>query len=152
MNIKSQGIYFNQIDQKETGYYTQNIDGNLVHHNYEKPSFWQRLKYFVRYGREMNMNTIFTSYFYFSPRNEKLTFGSILGDAITVAKEFNKSRAFGMWHPYKKDSNQLYFETDSRSFFIDFVEDESCFKLTSVDKKNHTKYSKIYHYLDWDKV
>lgn len=152
MNIKSQGIYFHQSDLKETGYYIEDINGNLVHHKYKKPSFLQRAKYYATYGYELNMNTLSTSYIYFSPWDERLVFGFMRGDAISVSKDLKKSINFSKCHIYKNESNLLYFENDRTRFIIDFFNDGSGLKLTTVDKNTHKTNLETYLYLDWDKL
>ncbi len=150
MKILNNGIYFKQTDQKEDGYYTQDNKGNLIHHKYEKPTFWQRTKYYAKYGYEMNLETRATSYLYFSPYDNELSMESIVGDAVTTAKYLKEKRHFGSWHKYILKGNTLYFETSYALFQIDFQDDGLKFKMRATRKNDNKSFTEIYTFLDWD--
>ena len=81
------GIYFKQTDSKEDGYYTKNEKGELIKHKYEKPSFLQKSKFFVKNGYHLNTETRGTTFYYFNDyyKLESVFNGFYVGDAISTS-------------------------------------------------------------------
>ena len=153
MKIRNNGIYFKQIDQKDDGYYTEDEHGILVHHEYKKPTFWERAKFFATYGRELNLETNVTSYLYFRPDINKVYIGSMVGDAISNAKYLNSKRNFGSSHNYLLEGDHLKFETPVVLFNLEFSPDGLHIKASAKTKSNNkTQPLEVYSYLDWDKI
>lgn len=154
MKILTNGIYFNQTDQKETGYYTENPAGKLIHHKYEKPTFWQRTKYFAKYGYEMNLDTKVTSFFYFFPNDNILKFGSMVGDAISVAKDLKKSMVSFKSYEYTLFDNTLLFEKPQTKYILKFQNEYTQFfldvKSENLERNLERNFKdSVYNFLEW---
>ncbi len=153
MILRNNGIYFKQTDSKEEGYFTEGTEGNLIHHKYKKPTFWERTKYFAKYGYEMNLETNSTSYLYFPPGINEVYVGTVVGDAITVAKYFRNNRNFNTPYNYLIDAEVLKFETTVMLFILEFSQDGFYAKAYLKPKNpNNNLPPQIFTFLDWDKI
>lgn len=152
MKIYNNGIYFKQTDRKEVGYYIKDSQGALIHQEYEKPTLWQRAKYFARYGYELSLETRLTSYLYFFPKDNMLSMESIVGDAVSTAKYLRKSRNFHSWHKYVLEGNTIYFDTSNVKCQLDFQDDGLKCKLHITRKFDNVSFTETYTFLDWNNI
>lgn len=135
----------------EDGYYSEDKDGNLIHHEYKKPTFWQRAKHFATYGHEMNLETNVTSYICFPPTLGKVFFESMVGDAVSIAKALNTKRSFGTGYDYSLHGDEVEFETPNTFFTLEFSPDGGYATVSGKRKANNQRISpEQYTYLDWD--
>ncbi|WP_163323571.1 hypothetical protein [Draconibacterium mangrovi] len=150
MKILNDGIYFKQNDLKEVGYYTTDDDGDLIHHEYKKPTLWQRKMYYVRHGCEMNLNTKSTSYFYFRPEQNKVHSQLVTGDAVSTAKSLKKNGVVGQSSIYSTHENTVNFEKNGILYYLTFSEDGLSVKVEASSKADNKHFkTETYSYLDW---
>lgn len=150
MKILNDGIYFKQSDHKKDGYYTTDDNGDLIHLDYKKPTFWQRTKYYAKNGYEMNLETRRTSYFYFLPNYNQVYMESRDGDAVSTALYVKKNRNYRSSHKYKIEDNTIIFETEAAFYRLVFS-DDSMYIKEYVQRKSDKTYIEptTYTYLNW---
>jgi hypothetical protein len=151
--MKTNGIYFRQVDVKEVGYYIEDKDGDLIHQKYKKPTFWERTKYFAKYGYEMNLETIETSFFLFRPDRNELHFETRMGDAISTAKWLKNRGNVKKPYVFLLDADRLTFETKDVMFELRFSSDKMYLFVQAKFKKNEKLIpSETFTFLDWNRL
>jgi len=152
--LRTTGIYFKQNNIQDTGLYDYDNYGSLVHKPYKKPTFWERAKYFAKYGEEMNLDTNVTSIIYVDPfENNKLWKSIYVGDAITLAKSFKKDPYRGIECEFIWHKELLFtFQTETTQFTIEVQDDGHYLNVNVLNKESKAEKMEIYTFLDWKKI
>ena len=152
--ILHNGIYFNQSDMKVDGYYTTNDLGISEKHKYVKPSIWEKVKHQLKYGYELNTETITTSFFHFSDHlTDRVYFASIMGDAISTAKSFRKSEFSVQTFHYCINDKKMIVDLENCLFDMIFSENGRTIETIARDKISDKFISRdTFTFLEWDNI
>ena len=152
IQILTNGIYFHQSDMKEEGYYTKDNKGELIKHDYEKPSWWHKLKHFLQYGYAINTETKSTDFLYFDKYDvENVYSGAYVGDAVSIAKQVKKSPYSPSRYKYEMLGNKIEIDFGKITLEIEPKDDGRKLLSKSFNKdKNEYFDSSVYTFLNWD--
>lgn len=152
--ILHNGIYFNQSDMKDDGYYTTNDLGITVKHKYVKPSTWEKVKYKLKYGYNLDTETKSTSFFYFADHlADRVYFTSIMGDAVSTAKSFKKSAFSVQTYDFYINDNKMIVDIGNCIFEMIFSENGRTIETVARDKNSDKFISRdTFTFLEWDNI
>ena len=150
-NFKTHGVYIKVSDMKKDGYYVKDDSGNLIHMNYEAPSTWDKMMFKMKFGYSMNTQTIITRYYCFSKQyNNNIFTGSIVADAITVAKDLKKSFDYNSLVEITYEIGKVSWEQNDFLFELTEIEEGRALLSTATNLKNNKVTKDIYSFLDWE--
>jgi len=153
LKILTNGIYFHQTDIKEIGYYTSDKNGNLIHHEYKKPTIWERSKYYLKYGYEYNDETLQTSYFIFSKDLKSVHHNLMIGDAVSVARDARLGKYLRKGYDFLENDNIISFIIDDINLNINISLDGREMDVFRVNIKNHKEFPvERFTFLDWNNL
>jgi hypothetical protein len=151
-NIQTNGLYFKQSDMKEGGYYTSGENGKLIHHEYEEPTLWQKIKHYLYYGYAKNTETRSTNFLYFNEYSRnKICFDSENGDVVSVIKSIRKPNSNISSYNYKREGDKIIVDIGTRLLEIRVNKNGDkiscdCFMKETKEFQHTTTFT----YLNWE--
>lgn len=150
LEIKTSGVYCRQYDMKDEGYLTIDENGTVKHHQYKAPSRLEKIRYLVKYGYEMNTQTICTDYIHFlESKINKVFTGVERTDAISLTSS-RRSGPYGKRLLYScQDENQILIEKPDGILIIKPFNDGENLEVTYKSKSSKQEHVNIYRFVDW---
>lgn len=151
-DLRINGIYIHTSDMKKDGYQVRDANGNLITKEYEAPSTWEKWKFKLKYGYEMNTQTIITSYYCFSKYEPDHVFhGAILGDGIAVARMMKKSLDYNGKQEINFEYGKFYWEKNNILTELNSVDGGKALLEERSDTRDlNTISKKMYAFVDWE--